>query len=230
MTPQSGDRFEEFPTPAQGIRMSVRTPPNGGPGPRAIAVFAGVAGLIAGAAVASGIWLLFGNDGGSSSAVAAPERIGDYRRFADVVDASPDAGSDDARKRVTDRYLRYDRESSARLSASHDGAGAVVQQYSDEDLEANFSLEVVRAPSPFPQYVPFSDPEDLGTDKPVEEALVFGRVSCAVRNNAGQSPIVLNCLRTTDDLTVTVSHVTGDLLEQPEEVAKLVDQAWSQLD
>lgn len=64
MTPQSGDGTEEFPTPPQGTRMQVPTPPNGPARSRAIAVFSGVAGLIAGAAVTSGIWLLFGNEEG----------------------------------------------------------------------------------------------------------------------------------------------------------------------
>jgi hypothetical protein len=88
---------------------------------------------------------------------------------------------------------------------------------------------VVRTQSPFPPYVPFTDPEDLGVDKPVEEILRYGSVACSVRNNPRQPPIVLGCLRTTEDLTVTISRVTGDLGQQPEDVAKLVDEAWSEL-
>lgn len=220
MTPQSGERFDEFPTPSQGIRMPVSTPPNGGAGPRAIAVFTGVAGLIVGAAMASGIWLLFGNESGSSADVSAPERVGDYRRFADLPKTQ---------QKVADRLSRYDRESSARLSEAHDGAGAVVRQYSNEDLDSMFALEVVRAPSPFPPYVPFTDPKDLGVDKPVEEILRYGSVACAVRNNPNQPPIVMACLRTSGDLTVTITRATGDLGQQPEEVAKLVDEAWSEV-
>lgn len=224
MTPQSGEGFDEFPTPAQGIRMPVPTRPNGGASPRAIAVFAGVVGLIVGAAVASGIWLLFGNEGGSSAAVSAPERIGEYYRFGDVPRMSGDK-----QQKAVDRQVRYDKESSGRLSEAHEGAGAVVQQYATEDLDSMFSLEVVRTRSPFPPYVPFSDPKDLGTEKPFEEVLRYGTVACSVRNNPGQPPIVLGCLRTSGDLTVTVSRVTGDAGQRPEDVARLVDEAWSQV-
>lgn len=223
MTAQSGERFEEFPTPRHGTRMPVSTPPNGGGSPRAIAVFSGVAGLLAGAAVASGFWLLFGNEGPSSSSVSAPARLGDYYRFPDV----PELSSGDAQRKTVDRQARYDRENSARLSQAHDGAGAVVQRYANEDLDVMFSLELVRAPSPFPPYVPFTDPEDLGVDKPIEEVLRYGEVACAVRNDPGQPPRVMGCLRSTDDLTVSITHVSGDMA--PEDVAKLVDEAWSEV-
>jgi hypothetical protein len=223
MNPQSGERFEEFPTPPQGTRMPVPAPPNGRANPRAIAVFTGVAGLIVGAALTSGFWLLFGNESGSSADVSAPERIGEYYRF----DKTPDPGSEGRHQQVVDRHERYDEESSARLSAAHDGAGAVVRRYSSEGLDTMFTLEVVRVPSPFPPYVPFTDPEDLGTDKPVEEILRYGSVACAVRNSPGQPPIVMACLRTAGDLTVTITRATGDLGQQPEDVAKLVDEAWS---
>jgi hypothetical protein len=225
MNPQSGERFEEFPTPAQGTRMPVPAPPNGRSNPRAIAVFAGVAGLVAGAALASGFWLLFGNETRSSAEVSAPGSIGEYRQFADAVAAL----GDDRGKESADRQVRWDRENTTRLSAAHDGAGAVVQRYANEDLETMFSLQVVRAPSPFPPYVPFSDPEDLGVDKPVEEILRYGSVACAVRNNPNQPPIVMACLRTDDDLTVMITESGGDLGQQPEEVAKLVDEAWSEV-
>ncbi|MGB3442260.1 MAG: hypothetical protein WBA97_26240 [Actinophytocola sp.] len=184
-----------------------------------------MAGLIIGAAAASGIWLLFGNEEGSAATVSAPERIGEYYRF----DKVPDPGSEGRHQKVADRYARYDRESSARLSAAHDGAGAVVAQYTTEDLDSMFSLEVVRTRSPFPPYVPYSDPEDLGVDKPIEEVLRYGDVACAVRNNPSQPPIVMACLRTAGDLTVTISRVSGDMGQQPEDVAKLVDDAWSDL-
>jgi hypothetical protein len=223
MTPQSGEWFEEFPTPREGTRMPVPTPPNGRAPVRAIAVFAGVAGLLVGAALTSGFWLLFGNENGSSSSVSAPARLGDYHRFADV----PRLASGDNQRKTVDRQTRYDKESSARLSAAHGGAGAVVQQYATEDLDAMFSLEVVRARSPFPPYVPFSDAKDLGLDKPLEEVVRYGSVACAVRNNPGGPAFVMTCLRTGDDLTVAITHVTSELA--PADVAKLVDQAWSEV-
>lgn len=224
MTTQSGERSEEFPTPPNGLRMPVPAPPNGGASPRAIAVLAGVAGLVVGAALASGFWLLFGNESGSSSSVSAPERLGEYYRFPDL----PKIGDGDGQQRMADRQNRYDQENTARLSAAHDGAGAVVQQYASEDLDTMFSLEVVRAPSPYPPYVQFSDPEDLGLDKPVEEVLEYGDVACAVRNQPSQPPIVLTCVRTTGDLSVAITHVSNTDVT-PEDVAKLVDEAWSEV-
>jgi len=226
MTTQSGERPEEFPTPPNGLRMPVPAPPNGRSGTRSFAVFTGVVGLVIGAAVASGIWLLFGNESGpSASPVAAPERLAEYYRFPD----QPKIGDGDNQQRVIDRQARYDKENSARLSAAHGGAGAVVQQYTNEDLDTMFSLEVVRAPSPHPPYVQFSDPEDLGLEKPIEEVLEFGDVACAVRNQPSQPQIVTMCVRTADDLTVAITHV-GNFDEMTAEVvAKLVDEAWSEV-
>ena len=202
--------------------MPVSTPPNGGGGPRAIAVFSGVAGLLVGAALASGFWLLFGNEGPSSSSVSAPERVGDYYRFADV----PELSSGDNQQKVVDRQTRYDRESTTRLSEAYDGAGAVVQRYSNADLDEMFTLQVVRAPSPTP-FVPFTDAKDLGLDKPMEEVVEYGSVTCAVHNSPGQPPIAMTCLRSSDDLTVSITHVNGEIA--PEDVAGLVDEAWSEV-
>jgi hypothetical protein len=133
-------------------------------------------------------------------------------------------------KDTVDRQAKWDRESSTRLSASRDGAGAVVQRYANVDLESMFSLEVVRSPSPSPQYVSYSDAEYLGLDKPLDEMLEFGSVSCVVRNDTSGQTFVINCQRTSGDLTVSVTQVNGDLNEKPKAVADLVNEAWSQLD
>lgn len=226
MTTQSGERSEEFPTPPNGLRMPVPAPPNGGASPRAIAVLAGVAGLVVGAVLASGMWLLFGNENGSSSSsVSAPDRLGEYYRLVD----HPKINDREGAQRMVDRQKRYDQENSARLSAAYDGAGAVVQQYASESLETMFSLEVVRAKSPYPPYVQFSDPKDLGLDKPFEEVLEYGDVACAVRNQGSQPPIVVACVRTAGDLTVSITHVTNIDDVTTEDLAKLVDEAWSEV-
>jgi hypothetical protein len=171
-----------------------------------------------------GAWLLFDNDGSSSAPVSAPARIGDHYRFADV--PALRGRSQD----VITRQRNWDARSSARLSASRNGAGAVVQQYSTEDLEDSFALEAVRSPSPAALYVAYTDPEVLRVEKPLEEVLTFGDVSCAVRNPTDGTTVVLRCERTDDDLTVAITHVTGDLLENPRDVAARVDDAWAQLD
>lgn len=219
----AGGRPNEVPTPPHGTRMPAPTPPNGRANGRAIAVVAGFVGLAVGAAVVAGAWLLFGNDGGgSSSPISAPEQVGDYYRFADV----PLLQDED--RRPVDYRVEADRRSSERLSAANGDAGAFVQQYSDDELENGFSLDVVRAPSPA-LYVPYSDPKYLGVDKPLEEVREFGDVACAMRNLTSGESTVTRCLRTDAGLSVTISGVTGDLAEQPEQVAALVDEAWSQL-
>lgn len=225
---QSGEWSQQFPPPAAGVPVP---PPPHGDGGRAIAVVALVVGLVAGAGLASGAWLLFGDSGGaiggSSVSVSAPARLGDYYRFSDLPKVRT-SQSDDL-KEMVDRQARWDQEGSTRLSASRDGAGAVVQRYASEDLESMFSLEVVRSPSPSPQYVPYTDAEYLGLDKPLDEMLEFGSVSCVVRNDPSGQTFVTGCQRTSGNLTVTVAQVNGDLNEKPETVAKLVDEAWTQL-
>ncbi|MFL6118468.1 hypothetical protein [Actinophytocola sp.] len=203
-------------------------PPNGG---RAVAVVAGVVGVVVGAGLASGAWLLFGGDGGggSSAAVSAPARLGDYYRYPDLQKVRERNGQSGDMTKLVDHQATWDKESSARLSASRDGAGAVVQQYANEELESMFSLEVVRSPSASPQYVAYSDPGYLGVDKPPEEMVEFGPVSCVVRNDTTGQTFVVNCQRTSAELTVTVTHANGDLGGNPRAVADVVNEAWSQL-
>jgi len=207
----------------------VPTPPRGFPAPvprrgRGGVVLAGVVGLVVGGLLVGGAWLLLGGDGASSSPISAPERISGYLRQGDAAEAV----DRDKGKELADRYRDWDQRSSERLSAAHDGAGAFVQSYADEGLEQRFTVEAVRAPVPYPPYVSYTDPEYLGTERPLEELREFGDVGCLIRNDPSQS-YVLSCVRTDDDLTVQISHVGGDLLEDPGAVAKLVDAAWQEL-
>jgi hypothetical protein len=228
MQPQPSGWSPQFPPPQNA---GTPAPPNGG---RAVAVVAAVVGLVVGAGVTSGAWLLFGGDGGtvggSSAAVSAPARLGDYYRYPDLQKVRERNGENGDMTKVVDRQASWDKESSARLSASRGGAGAVVQQYGNVALDSMFSLEVVRSPTASPQYVTYSDPEYLHLEKPPEEMVEFGPVSCVVRNNPSGETFVANCQRTGEDLTVTVSHANGDLGGDPEAVADVVNEAWSQLD
>jgi hypothetical protein len=185
-----------------------------------------IVGLVAGAALTSGAWLLFGNDGASSAPIAAPERLGDYVRQSDAKpNREHEQGRENARRRDD-----WDRRSSERLSESHDGAGAVVQTYADDGLEHFFALEAVRAPVAFPPYVPYSDPKVLGLDRPSEEVRMFGEVACAIQNPGPDSGYVTVCMRTDDELTVQVTHLRGeDLAQDPAAAAELVDTAWEEL-
>lgn len=228
MEPQPGGWSPQVPPPSHGA--GTPAPPKGG---RAVAVVAAVVGVVVGAGLASGAWLLFGGGGGiggSSADVAAPARIGDYYQYPDLQKVRESAGQGGDMTQMVDRQAKWDKESSTRLSASRGGAGAVVRQYANEELESMFSLEVVRSPSPSPQYVAYSDAKYLGVEKPLDDMVEFGPVSCVVRNDTSGQTFVINCQRTSGDLTVTVSHPGGELGGNPKAVADVVNEAWSQLD
>lgn len=222
--PLSGEWLDDLPTPPLGTRMPVPARPNGGGVPRAIAVLIGVGGLVAGAVVASAGWLLFGNDG-STAAVDPPARIGEFYRFAEV----PGLRDGNRPRTVVDRQTRNDDESSARLSDSYNGAGAAVRQYANEELDEMFVLEVVRAQAESPPYVPFTDASDRSGGRPTEEVREFGEVACTIRTQPTSQLIVGFCVRTAGDLTVRITRITGNLGEQPDRVAELVNAAWSEL-
>lgn len=219
--PPTGSNPNLVPTPPRGFPMPVPAPRRGSGG----VILAGVAGLVVGGLLVGGAWLLFGgDDGGSFAPISAPEGISGYSRYGDAAERI----DRDRGKEVADRYRDWDQRSSERLSAAHDGAGAFVQTYTDDELEQTFTVEAVRAPAPYPPYAPYTDPEVLGMERPVEELREFGEVGCLVRNDTSRS-FVTSCLRTDDDLTVRITHVGGDLGEDPEAVAELVDAAWQEL-
>jgi hypothetical protein len=216
----TGSNPDLVPTPPRGFPAPVPTSPKG----RTTTLIAGFVGLVIGAAVVGGAWLLFGNDGASSSPVSAPERISGYVRHgeAEVFDRN------DSGKEVAQRRDDWDRRSGERLSESYDGSGAAVQTYTDDNVENTFTLELVRAPVEDPPYVPYSDPEVLGTDRPLDEMRRFGDVACVLRNDPGHT-FVAACVRTGGELTVRISHVSGDLGQDPDKVAGLVDEAWDEV-
>jgi hypothetical protein len=76
--------------------------------------------------------------------------------------------------------------------------------------------------------VPYSDAKYLGVKRPFEEMRRYGDVACLVRNNPDQT-YVESCVRTSDELTVQISHVSGDLDKDPKAVAGLVTVAWDDL-
>jgi hypothetical protein len=214
----TGDNPDLIPTPPRGYPI---------PAPRRTTrnvVLAGIAGVAAGGLLVGGAWLLFGSGGVSSSPISAPPRVSDYTLFGDAAERI----DRDKGKELGDRYRDWDQRSSERLSAAHDNAGAFVRTYTDDKLEQSFTVEAVRAPAPYPPYVSYSDPKVLGMDRPTEELREFDDVGCLIRNDPSQS-YVISCVRTDDDLTVQITHVTGDLLDDPEAVAKLVDTVWQEL-
>lgn len=217
--PPTGYNPDLVPTPPRGFPMPVPRRGRGG------VVLAGVAVLVVGGLLVGGAWLIFGGGGGGSSTpISAPERISGYTRYGDAAEGI----NREKGKEIADRYRDWDQRSSERLSAAHDGAGAIVQSYADDRLYKTFTLEAMRVPAPYPPYVPYSNAEYLHLERPVEELREFGDVGCVVRNDVSQS-YVLSCVRTDDDLTVQITHVGGDLTGDPEAVAKLVDAAWQEL-
>ncbi len=214
----TGNNPDLVPTPPRGFPAPVPGRVN----PRGPLLIAGFLGFVVGAIVVGGAWLLFGNDGASSSPISAPDHLKGYVRQGE-------AKAHGDKREFADRRDDWDRRSGERLSDANGGAGALVQTYSDQELQNTFMLEVVRAQVAFPPYVPYSDPAVLGMDRPPEELREIGDVACLVRNDPAQS-YVASCLRSEDGLTVQITHVSGDLLQKPDEVAGLLDAAWSELD
>ena len=202
-------------------------------------LLAGLVGLAVGASAVGGAWLLTGRGSaggsggtGGTGPITAPARLGAYPRDADV-----DLYRSDKGKPLLDRIQAWDRQSAQRISQSHGGAAAAVQSYSDAQLENRFSVQIVRAATPYPPFVPYQDPQVLGLARPPQEVLTFGSVACMVQNTptvAGQTPTpdsvqVLQCVRTGPALTVQIGPVSGDLGHRPTEVADLVNEAWTKV-
>lgn len=199
-------------------------------------VVIGVVGIVVGAAAVGGVSMAMASQGdsfnGSDKEVAVPAKLGDYVKFADAK-FNEDADA----KTAVERTTTWSARSAERLSESFDGAKAAIQVYSDDQHDATFTLQVVRATSPYPIYVPYTDAKELGLARPQREEKQFGDVSCELRNQltpAGKQPAkdgtaTASCRRTESGLTVEITNVSGELSSQPEQVAKLVDEAWSSI-
>ncbi|WP_052433410.1 hypothetical protein [Streptacidiphilus carbonis] len=111
-----------------------------------------------------------------------------------------------------------------------------MRSYADKTEENFFDLRAVRSDSPEP-YVPYEDPADTGSAVPYDQLLAYGHVSCVVINAftaAGRKPApdsvtTSYCQRSADGLTVQLRMHGGPLIHHPDQVAVLVDQAWSDL-
>jgi hypothetical protein len=213
-------------SPRQG-RISLRNP-----------LVTAALGLVVGLA-AVGIPVLLSDDGGvgfggggGGGELSAPAKLDGLRPFADVQRA---AGVPKA-KEMADGIAKEERKSGERLSEAYGGAAAVVKQYADDDVETTVTLVAVRSRSPKP-YVPYEDPERLALAVPPDELKVIGDVSCVLYNQptaAGSKPTaesvhVTLCQRTGDGLTVQIRPGGSGVANQPEKVASLVEEAWSQL-
>jgi hypothetical protein len=192
-------------------------------------ILAGLAGLAVGVLAIGGVWLGSGTGTPiSKQPVVAPPKMGELVSIDRI--KLPATAPPDAVARTKDTNAR----SSQRLSEAHGGAGAAVQIYVDQDLSLQVTLMIYRAPSAHPLYVPYQDPQYIGMAKPSQTAEEFGDVSCVVGNDltpAGQTPSphsahVDTCTRTGALLTVEI-HPVGDLADDPQHVAALVNSAWN---
>ncbi|MEV4314206.1 hypothetical protein [Actinocrispum sp. NPDC049592] len=182
-----------------------------------------------------GLWLESGG-GGSNRAdpksVSLPSRIAEFVPF-DQVELNKTGASGAAN---VARVKSWDDQSSKRLSKSNGGAGAIVRAYADKDLRNQISVLVVRAPAENPQFVQYQDPNTLGLVHAPEEEEQFSEVSCVIHNDptpAGQAPTLnsvhtTSCLRSGDALTVEI-RPTGDISNEPQRVADLVNEVWDSL-
>jgi hypothetical protein len=196
---------------------------------------AGVIGLVVGGLIIGGLWLE--SDGGGpgsvdSKSITLPSRIAEFVPFDQVeLNKTGQAGAANVA-----RVKSWDDQSSKRLSKSNSGAGALVRSYADKDLRNQISVLAVRAPVPNPQFVPYQDANTLGLVHAPEEEEQFSEVSCVIHNDptpAGAAPSLnavhtTSCLRTNGTLTVEI-RPTGDISNEPQRVANLVDEVWDTL-
>ena len=225
---------EHEPEPAPPVPPPPSAPRDGRA--RGPLVVAAVVGALVGAAVVGVLWLALGDDDGDAEAadttpLEAPAALGAY-----VPPASAPAMQNEQGQRQVDRWQRWNERTAQQVSEAFGGAAAVAATYVDDDLLSFVPLVAVRAQAPLP-WVPYQDAAELGLARPPQELVRFGDVACVVQNQAtpeGQEPagdaaITTSCMRTGPGLTVQVLYPGPELGHQPEQVARLVDEAWASL-
>ncbi|GAB3888913.1 hypothetical protein ACFQ1S_25540 [Kibdelosporangium lantanae] len=196
-------------------------------------LLAGLLGLVVGALVVGVIWYGSGssNPVTGTQSITLPGSIGEFVPFGDVELNKAGRGKDNIA-----RVESWDEQSSQRLSKAT-GAAATVRAYADKDLRNQLSVMAYRAKAnPNPPYVPYQDANSLGLVRPTDEVEQFSSVSCVLRNDptsVGQSPSLnsthtTSCVRTGTALTVEI-RPTGDISNEPQRVAQLVDEVYQTL-
>jgi hypothetical protein len=194
----------------------------------------GLLGVLLGALLVGGPWLVLSLLGGGPSGrpLSAPATLGGLDRSQEVISKLDETNG----RAQADRLGRTDRETAGRVSEAYGGAGTVVQQYHDDRLERSFQLIAVRAPSPG-LVAPYEDTEALDLAAPSTELVRVGDVQCLRHNDptsAGSTPdpdrsVVTHCQRTGPDLTVTLRSLSSEGNRDPRELAGIVEQAWREL-
>lgn len=244
MMPMTTEDFGAAGHPADTDRPHSPAQPDRPAAPRALRTrpwAAGLAGLVVGAAAVGTTWLTLadGDDaaGGSgvgptsTSKLALPATLGTFVEFQGAARRSGSRGADQTAQRIA----KSDAESTHLLSRAYGGAGAAVRTYAQrDDASTTVLVSAVRGGSPAP-FVPYQDAAALGLVRPMREVRTVGDVACLIVNQptpAGQTPRpdsvnVDHCQRTKEGLTVTVGNISGDLRTSPDQVAALVEDAWS---
>jgi hypothetical protein len=197
-------------------------------------LLSGLLGLVIGGLVVGVMWLSSGspNSVAGTQSITLPDTIGEFVPFGQVTLNKTARGAQNAA-----RIESWDEQSSLRLSKSAGGAAAIVRAYADNELRNQISVLVYRGPaSPNPPFVPYQDANTLGLVHPPEEVEQFKDVSCVTHNDptsVGQVPLpnsahTISCVRTTGKLTVEI-RPTGDISNEPQRVAQLVDEVWNAL-
>lgn len=212
---------------------SVEGPAGGRSWPARPAV-TGVVGLVLGVALTAASFGLSGSASGGSKGrtLTAPSSLGELLQFEKAM-VQLDGSKVQAQAA---QMTVQDARSAQRLSQAYGGAHAVVQRYSDSQLDNISVLDAVSAASPQP-YVPYEDPKQEDAAVPINQLLQFGQVTCVVVNAftaAGHQPApesvtVTYCQRTGPGLTVQFHPGVGELWHKPAQVADIVDKAWSAL-
>jgi hypothetical protein len=196
-------------------------------------LLAGLLGLVVGGLVVGLIWYGSGstNPVTGTQSITLPDSIGEFVPFGEVDLNKTSRGKDNVA-----RIESWDEQSSQRLSKAT-GASATVRAYADKDLRNQLTVLAYRAKAnPNPPYVPYQDANTLGLVRPPDEVTQFSDVSCVLRNDptaVGQSPSpnsahTISCVRTGTQLTVEI-RPTGDISNEPQRVAQLVDEVYQTL-
>jgi hypothetical protein len=196
-------------------------------------LLAGLLGLVVGGLVVGLIW--YGSGSASpvtgTQSITLPGSIGEFVPFGEVDLNKTSRGKDNVA-----RIESWDEQSSLRLSKAT-GASATVRAYADKDLRNQLSVLAFRAKAnPNPPYVPYQDANTLGLVHPPDEVEQFSSVSCVLRNDptavglvpSPNSTHTISCVRTGPQLTVEI-RPTGDISNEPQRVAQLVDEVYQAL-
>ncbi|MCK7624305.1 hypothetical protein MUU72_14540 [Streptomyces sp. RS10V-4] len=240
------EEFDAAGRPANEAPAAAHHSPDGRPGSGARSGLPagrwaiGVAGLAVGAGLVGAAWWGFSGGGSESGGaglgrsagdLSLPASLGKYVPFKDAAQRNGGNAS-----QAIQRTTKTEEQTTKLLSTAYGGAPAAVRTLAEPGLETFFMVNAVRARTPEP-FTPYEDVTTLGLVRPMREVVRVGGATCLVANQptpTGQQPrpdavSVDYCQRTADGLTVQIRGISGGLRNSPQQVAELLDEAWSAL-